>query len=186
MKQPEAIFGGLSLLALFVGVLVGVASTIGMVSGAEEMASLGAAIAGIGLGLMACIPSLVFAVIGIWRKEKPSWPALLGFILSVFPGGLGLYMLAKLLGDGFKHFLKYNQLRSPRLAGWGFPLQTTLPHPPRLGSPPQALPCQLLQPPLHSASGADRSPAPAPSVSGHPQRSASLTTGEVDKRARDR
>jgi hypothetical protein len=106
MNQRKAIFGTLSLFSLCVGVLVGIASTMGLVSGAEEMASLGAALAGIGLGLVACVPSLVFAAIGIIRKERPLWPAVLGFILSVLPGGLGLSMLTRILVDGFKHFLK--------------------------------------------------------------------------------
>jgi hypothetical protein len=106
MKQRKAIFGPLSLFAFFAGLLVGVTSTMEMVSGAEEMASLGAALGGIGLGLLACVPSLVFAAIGIIRREKPLWPAVLGFILSVLPGGLGLSILTRIFVDGIKHFLK--------------------------------------------------------------------------------
>jgi hypothetical protein len=106
MKQRNAVFGTLSLFSLCAGVIVGIALTIGLVSGAEEMASLGAALGGIGFGLIACVPSLIFAGIGILRKEKPLWPAVLGFILSVFPGGLGLRILVQILVDCFKHFLK--------------------------------------------------------------------------------
>lgn len=106
MKQRKAVLGTLSLFAFCVGVLVGIASTMEFASGAEEMASLGAAIAGIGFTLLACVPSLVFATIGILRKESPLWPAVLGFVLSVIPGGIGLYMLMRILVDCCKHFLK--------------------------------------------------------------------------------
>jgi hypothetical protein len=106
MKQRKATFGTLSLFAFFVGILVGVSSAAEMVSGSEEMASLGAALAGIGFLLLACVPSLVFAVIGLLRKEKPLWPSVTGFVLSIFPGGLGLRMLAEILLGCFKHLLK--------------------------------------------------------------------------------
>ena len=70
------------------------------------MASLGAVITSIGLGVVACVPSLVFSVIGMEGEEKPLWPAVLGFVLSVFPGGLGLRVLAKILVDCLNHILK--------------------------------------------------------------------------------
>ena len=66
----------------------------------EGMASFGA-IAGIAIGLMACVPSLILSVLGLFRNEKPLWPAALGLFLSALPGGIGLYMLALLL----KHYL---------------------------------------------------------------------------------
>jgi len=97
MKQRKAVFGKLSLIAFCVGIFAGIATAKAMISGTEEMASLGAGLASIAVMLMACIPSLVFAVIGLFRKEKPMWPAVLGFVLSVIPGGLGLYCLATLL-----------------------------------------------------------------------------------------
>jgi hypothetical protein len=106
VKRREAVMGTLSLFALGAGVLVGVTSTIGFASESEEMASLFGVIAGIGIGLLACIPSLIFAVIGILRKEKPMWPSILGFVLSALPGGLGLWMLGKMLANSFRHLLK--------------------------------------------------------------------------------
>lgn len=106
MNQRKAVFGTLSLFALGAGVLLGVASTIGFASESEEMASLFGVIAGIGIGLLACIPSLIFAVIGILRKEKPMGPSILGFVLSALPGGLGLWMLIKMLANCGRHLLK--------------------------------------------------------------------------------
>lgn len=101
MKQRKAVFGILSLIAFCVGIFVGIATAMAMISGTEGMASLGAGLAGIVVILLASIPSFVFAVIGLIREERPPWPALLGFFLSVIPGGLGLITLALLL----KHYL---------------------------------------------------------------------------------
>jgi hypothetical protein len=93
IKNRASLFGPLSLVALFIGVLVGIGVAKNIVSGAEEMASMGAGFAGVAVILMACIPSLVLASIGLIRNEKPLWPAALGLILSVLPGGIGLIML---------------------------------------------------------------------------------------------
>jgi hypothetical protein len=101
MKRKEAVFGTLSLFALGIGIIVGVASTMEIAAGAEEMASLGA-LAGLGIGLMACVPGLLLGIIGVLRNEKPLWPAALGVILSALPGGFGLYMIVKILSDYMK------------------------------------------------------------------------------------
>jgi hypothetical protein len=79
---------------------------MGTVSQSEETAPLGASLAGVGFGLLACIPGLIFAVIGILRGEKPLWPAVVGFVLSILPGGLGLRMLVDIFAVCFKHLLK--------------------------------------------------------------------------------
>ncbi len=105
-RKRLPIFGALSLIAFCVGIFVGIATAMVMISGTEEMASLGAGLASIAVILMACIPSFVFAVIGLFRKEKPMWPAVVGFVLSVIPGGLGLRILVEILVDCFKHILK--------------------------------------------------------------------------------
>jgi hypothetical protein len=100
--QRKATFGKLSLTAFFIGALVGTAIAWNIISGSEEMASLGAGLAGIAIILMACVPSLIFALIGLIRNEKPKWPAIVGFCLSILPGGLGLIVLVAFLGAIFK------------------------------------------------------------------------------------
>jgi hypothetical protein len=85
IKQQKAVFGMLSLIAFGVGIFAGAAE---MIFGAEM-----SGLKGITFILLASAPSLLFAVIGLLRKEKPLWPAILGFLLSIIPGGLGLLEL---------------------------------------------------------------------------------------------
>jgi hypothetical protein len=96
LTRLGALFGTASLVALGLALSVGVLSTAALASHTEEMASFGA-IAGIGFGLLASIPSFLFAVIGLLRGEKPLWPAVIGFMLSIAPAGLGLVILGSFL-----------------------------------------------------------------------------------------
>jgi hypothetical protein len=101
IRKRKSVFGTLSLIFFFAGIFAGILIAKEIMSGVEEMASLGAALAAGGIICFICIPSLVFSVIGFMRKEKPLWPAIVGFLLSVIPGGAGLLMLFALLEQGF-------------------------------------------------------------------------------------
>jgi hypothetical protein len=72
--------------------------TMSIASRTEEMALLGA-IAGIGFGLIACVASLVLGAVGVARRERPSWPAYVGFTVSLLPGGMGAWILWKMIED---------------------------------------------------------------------------------------
>ena len=84
------------MFAFCAAVLIGIFMTMSIASHTEEMASIGA-IAGIGFGFITCVVSLVLAMVGVAREEKPWWPAGLGLVLSTVPGCIGLWMLWKLL-----------------------------------------------------------------------------------------
>ena len=89
------IFGTLSLVALCGAVFVGIFTTRSLA--ANGGAAAFGAIAGIGFGFIASVISPILGGVSIARKEKPEWPALLGFGLGIFPAAVGVWLLWGLL-----------------------------------------------------------------------------------------
>jgi ABC-type tungstate transport system substrate-binding protein len=90
----RAIYGPISLY-LFVGA-VAVALFFMLTassSGYTGATGFGYFIAGIVIGCFACVLSVVFAFIGLIRREYPRWPAITGLILSLIPALGALYIL---------------------------------------------------------------------------------------------
>jgi len=100
IRTRAPVFGIASLIAFCGAVFLGIVLTMSIASQTSDMASFGA-IAGIGFGLIACVVSLVLAMVGTARQETPQWPAVLGFVLSVGPGAVGLWMLWKMLEEWY-------------------------------------------------------------------------------------
>jgi hypothetical protein len=50
-------------------------------------------VVGLFIGGIACIGSLVLALIGLARRENPRWPAITGLALSLLPAAGGVYLL---------------------------------------------------------------------------------------------
>jgi multisubunit Na+/H+ antiporter MnhB subunit len=83
-KVRKAAFGALSLL-VFAG---GVGITLLLAappSGANGHETMGYAFTGLVVGGFTCILSLLFAIIGLIRRERPRWPAITGLVLSFLP-----------------------------------------------------------------------------------------------------
>ncbi len=94
--KRSAVFGTLSLVAFCAAALIGIGMIMSIASQTEEMASFDA-IAGIGFGFIACVVSRILGMVGVAREERPVWPAVVGFLLSIVPGGIGIWILWKLL-----------------------------------------------------------------------------------------
>lgn len=93
--EPSPICGWLSIAILFGAFLFGIASTMSMADRHPGAAAFGA-IAGIGYGFIASIPSCIFATVGLLRGEKPLWIAIVGLVLSFVPAVIGAMILAGL------------------------------------------------------------------------------------------
>ncbi len=82
----KSLFGILSLVGIPLSILVFVASA------GRGSAEFGAW-AAIGACWITLFGSFVCAVIGLIRKERPLWPAVIGLIFSIGPGVLFLFGL---------------------------------------------------------------------------------------------
>jgi hypothetical protein len=83
-KVRKATSGALSLLVFAGG--VGITLLLSAPpSGYNGNETMGYALTGLVVGGFTCILSLVFATVGLIRRERPRWPAIAGLVLSFLP-----------------------------------------------------------------------------------------------------
>ena len=96
-------FGALGLGVLVLAGIIGMLRSSAVISRGHEMASLLGPLEGITLGLIVSSAALVLSTVGLLRKERPQWPGILGFALSVIPGAtgffIGIVVLVKLIAQ---------------------------------------------------------------------------------------
>jgi hypothetical protein len=91
-EERRTHFGALGLGVFVLAGIVGLLRSSAVISRGYEMASLVGPLEGITLALIVSGVALVLSTVGLLRGERPRWPGMLGFALSVIPGVIGILM----------------------------------------------------------------------------------------------
>jgi len=87
----DALCGWLSLPSFVFGILIAVLGPFGASGG--DASGIFEVLKAWAIGLAVCFAGFVFAIVGFFRRERPTWPAMLGFCLGLFPAMLGVAYL---------------------------------------------------------------------------------------------
>src|SRR3954464_77752 len=92
-RPQQRVFGRMSLWVLGVAAVITTICFLIPMLGSYGEPGLAILIVGLFIGGIACIGSLVLAIIGLARRENPRCPAITGLALSLLPALGGVYLL---------------------------------------------------------------------------------------------